>query len=58
MFSYFFNYNNYNKPETKKPIYDDTIKYYKHIKLMKDLKKFTIYKKSPYLKALLKYKNK
>lgn len=54
MFSYFFNYG---QPEKKKIIINnDTQKYYKHIKLMKELKKFIIYKNSFYLKALMKNK--
>ncbi len=54
MFSYFFNYG---QPEKKKiVINDDTQKYYKHIKLMKELKKFIIFKNSFYLKALMKNK--
>ena len=51
MFSYFFNYG---EPKKKIIINEDTEKYYKHLKLMKELKKFFLYKRSFYLKALMK----
>jgi len=51
MFSYFFNYK--KKKSNKFTYNDDNNKYYKHLKLMKELKKFFYYKNSLYLKALL-----
>jgi hypothetical protein len=57
-----FNYLKYlfynQKPKSKKIITknDDYQKYYKHIILLKDLKKFFRFKNSEYLKALLRNK--
>jgi len=57
-----YNYLKYlfynEKPKSKKNIIknDDYQKYYKHIILLKDLKKFFRFKNSEYLKALLRNK--
>lgn len=61
MYNYLKSFFNYGNPKAEKKIIiknDDYEKYYKHTMLVKELKKFFLYKNSDYLKALLRSKHK